>query len=97
MANIVFSPGLFTEYRYFMENLLLPLLRVLSFGTVSAQPDQATIAGGVDSTKLAVNRENFIINGMNWVHYPSGRNYESSLWGQGGAVVMQQLKTYYDK
>ena len=42
--------------------------------------------------KLAVNGEDFMINGMNWDFFPIGSNYSYSLWNQPEDLIKSALE-----
>ena len=44
-------------------------------------------------TKLSVNGNSFMINGMNWDYFPIGTNYSYSLWNQSEDVIKAALDT----
>jgi len=75
-----------------MKYLFLPLLYLLFSTTVTAQISQVSVVKHVDGTKLTVNGEDFMINGMNWDYFPVGTNYTYSLWTQPDDVIRAALK-----
>lgn len=44
-----------------------------------------------DGTKLQVDGQDFMVNGMNWDYFPVGTNYEYSLWEQPEAFIQVAL------
>ncbi len=74
-----------------MKTLILQLVLVLSFATLSAQADRVSVVDNADGMKLTVNGEDFMINGMNWDYFPVGTNYSYSLWTQPDDIIRAAL------
>ena len=56
-----------------------------------AQATQVEIKQDNNGTKLVVNGEDFMINGMNWDYFPRGTNYSFSLWNQSDEFIKAAL------
>ena len=52
---------------------------------------QVTVDENNNGTKLVVNGEDFIVNGMNWDYFPRGTNYSFSLWNQSDDFIIAAL------
>ena len=74
-----------------MKKLFLQLLFVLSFAGISAQSAQVRVVKNPDGTKLTVNGEDFMINGMNWDYFPIGTTVSYSLWNQPDDIIRAAL------
>ena len=70
-----------------MKNYLLGLLLFFLALGMYAQADQVTVSKIDEGTKLLVNGEDFMINGMNWDYYPISTNYSYSLWNQSDEFI----------
>jgi hypothetical protein len=70
--------------------ILLLIFWCVSFAT-QAQADKVTLEKNNEGTRLVVNGNDFIINGMNWDYFPIGSNYSYSLWNQPESVIKQAL------
>lgn len=65
-----------------MKHTVLTLLLIFSITSAFAQVDQVSVVNDNEGSKLLVNGEEFMINGMNWDYFPVGTNYTYSLWQQ---------------
>ena len=65
-----------------MKHTVLTLLLIFSITSAFAQVDQISVVNDNEVTKLLVNGEEFMVNGMNWDYFPVGTNYTYSLWQQ---------------
>jgi hypothetical protein len=70
--------------------ILLLIFWCVSFAT-QAQADKVTLEKNNEGTRLVVNGNDFIINGMNWDYFPIGSNFSYSLWNQPESVIKQAL------
>ncbi|MBL7693203.1 MAG: hypothetical protein JNK91_00060 [Ferruginibacter sp.] len=69
------------------------LLFTLFFISVSLQAQSNQVLVRKDGTgyRLAVNGNDFFVNGMNWDYFPIGTNYNYSLWKQPDDVIRAAL------
>ncbi|HMZ99212.1 MAG TPA: hypothetical protein PLN49_00035 [Ferruginibacter sp.] len=69
------------------------LLFILFFISVSLQAQSNQVLVRKDGTgyRLAVNGNDFFVNGMNWDYFPIGTNYNYSLWKQPDDVIRAAL------
>jgi hypothetical protein len=67
-------------------------LSLLATG-LAAQADRVNVVEANDGTRLVVNGEPFMVNGMNWDYFPIGTNFNYSLWNQSDAVIRAALDT----
>ncbi|MEZ4939572.1 MAG: glycoside hydrolase family 2 TIM barrel-domain containing protein [Saprospiraceae bacterium] len=74
-----------------MKNILLQLALCLLPALVFSQTDRVTLVQGGAGTKLVVNGNDFMINGMNWDYFPIGTNYSYSLWNQSDDIIKAAL------
>jgi hypothetical protein len=74
-----------------MNNIFLKLLLILFAFTSCGQKNEVTVLSNEKGSKLIVNGENFIINGMNWDYFPIGTNFNYSLWQQPEAFIKTAL------
>jgi hypothetical protein len=74
-----------------MRKLYLLLTLIIFSPSVFSQDGKVVVANGSQGSKLVVNGNDFIINGMNWDYYPAGTNYSYSLWNQTDDFVRQAL------
>jgi exo-beta-1,3-glucanase (GH17 family) len=61
-----------------------------SFTTYS-QADIVTLTKNNTGTKLKVNGNDFMVNGMNWDYYPIGTNYSYNLWEKKDSFIQEAL------
>lgn len=66
---------------------------VLLFATAQAfsQAQQVKVAQDANGSKLLVDGQAFMVNGMNWDYFPIGTNYSYSLWNQPEDVIKAAL------
>jgi hypothetical protein len=57
----------------------------------SAQSQKVEISDDSEGSKLLVEGNAFMINGMNWDYFPIGTNYSYSLWNQPEATIKAAL------
>ncbi|SCY28545.1 glycoside hydrolase 5 family protein [Flavobacterium caeni] len=69
----------------------LILLTIALFSGVALAQDKVVVAKGDQGSKLIVNGQEFIVNGMNWDYFPIGTNYTYNFWSQPDAFVKQAL------
>ena len=69
--------------------LVLVLLSVSL--TAKSQADKVSIIQNSSGVKLAINGEDFMINGMNWDYFPIGTNYSYSLWNLPENLIKSAL------
>ena len=74
-----------------MKNLLLPVLCLFWAFTLHAQSGNVSVVQNDQGSKLTVNGQDFMINGMNWDYFPIGTNYSYSLWNQPDDVIRAAL------
>jgi hypothetical protein len=74
-----------------MRKLYLLLTLIIFSPSVFSQDSKVTVVNGSQGSKLVVNGNDFIVNGMNWDYYPVGTNYSYSLWNQPDDFVKQAL------
>jgi len=65
-----------------MKKTVVTLFLYLSVAIAFAQADKVSVANTDDGSRLLVNGNSFMINGMNWDYFPIGTNYNYSLWTQ---------------
>lgn len=73
------------------KNLLTLFMLLLFSATLFAQADKVHMVKNNDGTKLVVNGNDFMINGMNWDYFPIGTNFSYSLWKQSDEVIKAAL------
>jgi hypothetical protein len=76
------------------KNLLFLQFLIVLFtvtSAVNAQADRVTVVRQDDGIKLAVNGQDFMINGMNWDYFPIGTTVTYSLWKQSDDVIKAAL------
>jgi len=56
-----------------------------------AQTNSVKLIDNAQGTRLSVNGNSFMINGMNWDYFPIGTNYSYSLWNQSEDVIKAAL------
>ena len=76
-----------------MKRNLLTFILLIFSSVIFAQTDKISVVKNSDGTKLVVNGNDFMINGMNWDYYPIGTNYSYSLWKQSDDVIKAALDT----
>ncbi|GAB4418716.1 MAG: hypothetical protein OHK0039_30450 [Bacteroidia bacterium] len=76
-----------------MKNTILFLSLSLMAAGLVAQGQQVKVVDANDGTRLTVNGEPFMINGMNWDYFPIGTNFSYSLWKQSDDVIRAALDT----
>ncbi|MBK8492944.1 MAG: glycosidase [Saprospirales bacterium] len=74
-----------------MKKLVLGFALFLMAASAFAQVDQISLVQDKAGTKLVVNGQDFMINGMNWDYSPIGTNYNYSLWNQSDDVIKAAL------
>ncbi len=72
------------------NNTLLLVFSLMATG-VFAQSNQVTVVQSNEGTKLQVDGQDFMVNGMNWDYFPIGTNYSYSLWNQPEEVIKGAL------
>lgn len=60
---------------------------------IFAKADIVTVITDEVGSRLLVNGEDFMINGMNWGYVPIGENYNYSLWKQPDDVIKSAVDT----
>lgn len=76
-----------------MKSIYLSLFILLFSTTACTQADKISVVQDDEGTKLVVNNEDFIINGMNWDYFPIGTNYSYILWEQSDDIIQAALDT----
>ncbi|MEL6132036.1 MAG: glycoside hydrolase family 2 TIM barrel-domain containing protein, partial [Bacteroidota bacterium] len=74
-----------------MKHLIFFLSLFLLAASLSAQTDQVKVVDAADGSRLMVNGQPMMINGMNWDYFPIGTNFNYSLWNESDAVVRAAL------
>lgn len=74
-----------------MRKLILLLTIIIFSPSVFSQDNKVVVVNGSEGSKLVVNGNDFIVNGMNWDYYPVGTNYTYSLWNQSDEFIKQAL------
>ena len=74
-----------------MRNQLLTLIFLFLSTALSAQSGRVSILQDAQGSKLVVNGNGFMINGMNWDYFPIGANYSYSLWKQSDDLIRAAL------
>lgn len=74
-----------------MKNILLKLALCLLPALVFSQADRVTLVQSSAGTKLVVNGNDLMINGMNWDYFPIGTNYSYTLWNQSDDIIKAAL------
>lgn len=74
-----------------MNKFFLPTILLLLSQSVVAQVEKVFVQSDDSGMKLVVNGEDFMINGMNWDYFPTGTNYEYSLWNQPEDFIIEAL------
>ncbi|MEZ4772545.1 MAG: glycosidase [Bacteroidia bacterium] len=74
-----------------MKNIFFYLALSLLATSLAAQAGQVKVIDASDGTRLTVNGEPFMINGMNWDYQPIGTNFSYSLWKQPDDIIRAAL------
>ncbi|MGB5434947.1 MAG: glycoside hydrolase family 2 TIM barrel-domain containing protein [Maribacter sp.] len=74
-----------------MKKKLLGFVIFLFTAVAFAQVDQVSVLQNDQGSKLVINGEDFMINGMNWDYFPIGTNFSYSLWKQSDDVIKAAL------
>jgi|TARA_B110000908_G_scaffold168142_1_gene222450 hypothetical protein len=74
-----------------MKNDFLRIILLLGSLSFFAQANRVKVINNQQGTKLVVNGNDFMINGMNWDYVPIGTNYSYSLWKQSEDVIKAAL------
>ena len=74
-----------------MRKIILLLIFWSFSSTIHAQTDKVSVEKNNEGTRLVVNGEDFMVNGMNWDYYPIGKNFSYSLWTQPDDIVKEAL------
>ncbi len=69
----------------------LLILLLLSSSVLLGQVGMVKVKNDQQGSKLIVNGNDFMINGMNWDYFPIGTNYSYSLWNQPEDVIKAAL------
>ena len=72
------------------KNFLLLILYMISL-YVAGQANKVNVVRDNSGTRLVVDGQDFMINGMNWDYFPIGTNYSYSLWNQPEEVIKGAL------
>jgi hypothetical protein len=76
-----------------MKKIILLLLFWCHSQSIFSQTDKIYVETTNSQMKLKVNGQDFMINGMNWDYFPTGTNYNYSLWKQSDDVIKAALDT----
>lgn len=74
-----------------MKNYLLRIILLSCSLSFFAQTNSVKLIDNAKGTRLSVNGNSFMINGMNWDYFPIGTNYSYSLWNQSEDVIKAAL------
>ena len=74
-----------------MKNYLLRIILLSCSLSFFAQTHSVKLIDNAQGTRLSVNGNSFMINGMNWDYFPIGTNYSYSLWNQSEDVIKAAL------
>jgi hypothetical protein len=75
------------------QNVLRALLFLFALG-IYAQADQVKVVQNEEGSKLVVNGQDFMINGMNWDYIPIGKNtVDAEFWKKSDDVIKAGLDT----
>lgn len=75
-----------------MKNKFLSVFIILIvFTSCSKKSNNISILNNELGSKLVVNGEDFMINGMNWDYFPIGTNHTYSLWSQPDDLIKEAL------
>lgn len=74
--------------RYIFSIILLLSLSLNN----SAQSNKITLENDFSGTRLIVDGNPFMINGMNWDYIPIGENYSFNLWGKSDEFIKKALE-----
>ena len=74
-----------------MKNHFLRIILLCCSLSFFAQANRVKVIDNAQGTKLSVNGNSFMINGMNWDYFPIGTNYSYSLWNQSEDVIKAAL------
>lgn len=72
------------------RNLLIFIMLFLT-PVLFAQTSKISVVKNSNGTRLVVDGNDFMINGMNWDYFPIGTNYSYSLWQQPDDIVKAAL------
>jgi hypothetical protein len=76
-----------------MKKIIL-LLLFWSYSQISFSQTENIYVETINSQMiLKVNGKDFMINGMNWDYFPTGTNYNYSLWNQSDDIIKAALDT----
>ncbi|MBF6609222.1 MAG: glycosidase [Flavobacterium sp.] len=67
------------------------LLTIIIFSTSAYSQNSVVVVNDSQGSKLVVNGNEFIVNGMNWDYVPIGTNYSYSLWNQSDDFIKAAL------
>ncbi|WP_264511514.1 glycoside hydrolase family 2 TIM barrel-domain containing protein [Flavobacterium sp. N1719] len=74
-----------------MVKKIVFLALCISCVTGFAQQKNVRIVSDASGDKLTVNGTDFVIKGMNWDYFPTGTNYNYSLWKQPDDIIIKAL------
>ncbi|TDD95509.1 glycoside hydrolase 5 family protein [Flavobacterium cellulosilyticum] len=72
------------------KNILFLVFWSFTFAIYS-QANKVSLEKNNEETRLVINGEDFMINGVNWDYFPIGTNFNYSLWKQPESVIQQAL------
>jgi len=77
-----------------MKNNLIVLFFMFCVSLIFAQADKVTVENSADGSRLLVNGESFMMNGMNWDYIPIGTDVvDASFWTKSDDVIKAGLDT----
>ena len=74
-----------------MKKHLLSVSLLLCSLLLNAQSQNVSVVNDQNGSKLLVNNQAFMINGMNWDYFPIGENFNYSLWNQPDNIIKSAL------
>ena len=64
---------------------------LIYYSAAFPQHDNVKIISDTKGERLTVNGNEFIVKGVNWDYFPTGTNYNYSLWKQSDAIIRKAL------
>ena len=74
-----------------IKKVLGALLCLFLAQGVYAQANKVMVQNGPEGSKLMVDNQEYMINGMNWDYFPIGTNFNYSLWKQSDETIKAAL------
>ena len=76
-----------------LQKKLFKLMFLFITTVAFSQTSNVAVVKNESGTRLTVNGENFMINGMNWDYIPIGTNFSYNFWGQSDSFIKAALDT----